>query len=165
MKQEGNQNKQLKKERMNLMLKLLMSILFITGAIVFSYPFVSDAINNYYDQKNLEKLQVETEKQNIVQLQKQKEELERANQKLLAEGKLSNIPGMGLVEDPFDSAVGRSENPGVEYFEKYTVGAIYIPTINVSLPLFKETNNTLLEKGATILQGTSFPIGRRVPIL
>lgn len=159
MKQEGKKNQQLKKERLNLILKLLMSILFITGAIVFSYPFVSDAINNYYDQKNIEKLQIETEKQNIEQLQKQREELERKNQELLAEGKLNNIPGMGLVEDPFDSAVGEAKNPGVAYFEKYTVGAIYIPTINVSLPLFRETNNLLLEKGATILQGTSFPIG------
>ncbi|MGO3607855.1 MAG: class C sortase, partial [Pseudolactococcus laudensis] len=30
---------------------------------------------------------------------------------------------------------------------------------HVSLPIFDETNNELLEKGATVLQGTSFPIG------
>ncbi|MHC5267709.1 class C sortase [Enterococcus sp. LJL98] len=159
MPNKQNQSEKLKKERLNLMLKLLMSLLFLTGAIVFSYPFVSDAINNYYDQKNLEKLQIETEKQNIEQLKKQKAALEKENQALLAQGKLNNIPGMGLVEDPFDAAVGQAEDPGVAYFEKYTVGAVYIPTINVSLPLFRETNNQLLEKGATILQGTSFPIG------
>lgn len=159
MNQEKKKNSRLKNERINLILKLAMAFLFLTGAIIFSYPFVADTINNYYDQKNLEKMQVETEKQNVKQLQAQKEELRRKNQELLAEGKLNNIPGMGLVEDPFDSAVGNAKDPGIEYFEKYTVGAVYIPAINVSLPLFKETNNVLLEKGATILQGTSFPIG------
>ena len=39
------------------------------------------------------------------------------------------------------------------------IGAIYIPKINVSLPLFDETNDLLLDRGATVLQGTSFPIG------
>ncbi|GGI64908.1 hypothetical protein GCM10011482_05620 [Enterococcus alcedinis] len=149
----------MKKEQMNVLLKVVMFVLFVTGAAVFSYPFISDAINNYYDQKNLAALQVETEKQNIEQLQKQKEDLAAKNAELLAQGKLNNIPGMGLVEDPFDEAIGNQKSPGREYFEEYTVGAIYIPSIHVSLPLFRETNNLLLEKGATILQGTSFPIG------
>ncbi|MFC7056621.1 hypothetical protein ACFQOY_12790 [Enterococcus alcedinis] len=65
----------MKKEQMNVLLKVVMFVLFVTGAAVFSYPFISDAINNYYDQKNLAALQVETEKQNIEQLQKQKKTL------------------------------------------------------------------------------------------
>lgn len=53
---------------------------------------------------------------------------------------------MGLVEDPFEAVVGQDTNPGREYFEEHTVGAIYIPAIHVSLPLFDETNYTLLKR-------------------
>lgn len=159
MKQATTEQQRLKNERINLILKFLMALLFLSGAIVFSYPFVSDAINNYYDQKAIEQLQEQTAKQNLEDLKRQKEELIAKNTQLLAEGKINNIPGMGLVEDPFAEAVGDARNPGVDYYKENTVGAIYIPTINVSLPVFKETNNVLLEKGATILQGTSYPIG------
>ncbi|MFS7330321.1 class C sortase, partial [Carnobacterium divergens] len=44
-----------KNERINLILKLLMAILFTTGAIIFSYPFLANAVNSYYDQKMMEK--------------------------------------------------------------------------------------------------------------
>ena len=36
-----------KNERINLILKLLMAILFTTGAIIFSYPFLANAVNSY----------------------------------------------------------------------------------------------------------------------
>ena len=159
MKAKKNTHSRLKDERINLILKIVMAGLFLTGAIIFSYPFVSDAINNYYDQIRIEEMQAKSDKQNKEQLQAQKAELEQKNQALLEEGKLNNIPGMGLVEDPFTTLVDNTQNLGSDYFEKYTIGAIYIPTIHVSLPLFSETNSILLEKGATVLQGTSFPIG------
>ncbi|MCE2142440.1 sortase, partial [Streptococcus thermophilus] len=38
-------------------------------------------------------------------------------------------------------------------------GAVFIPAIKVSLPLFDETNDILLDNGATLLQGSSYPIG------
>lgn len=63
-------NSKIKKEQMNVLLKVIMFILFVSGASIFAYPFISDAVNNYYDQKNLAKMQVETEQENIEQLQK-----------------------------------------------------------------------------------------------
>ncbi|MBK4806418.1 peptidase C60 [Enterococcus faecium] len=66
---------------------------------------------------------------------------------------------MGQVKDPFEQAVRNVRNPGKEYYEQHMIGAIYIPKINVSLPLFDETNDLLLDRGATVLQGTSFPTG------
>lgn len=148
-----------KNERVNLFLKLLMALLFMTGAIIFSYPFVVDAINNYYDQKMIEELQEDNQERFLNERAERLAEMEKQNEELLANKQTTNIPGMGLVEDPFESAVGDSDDPGREYFEEHTIGAIYIPEIHVSLPLFDTTNNTLLDRGATILQGTSFPIG------
>lgn len=45
------------------------------------------------------------------------------------------------------------------YFEKHTIGVLTIPEINVHLPIFDETNTVLLEKGASLLEGTSYPTG------
>lgn len=153
-------NERHKNERINLLLKLVMAILFMMGAVIFSYPFVVDAINNYYDQKTIERMQKDSQEQFLQEREEHLAEMARQNEELLKNKQTTNIPGMGLVEDPFEAAVGEEDsNPGREYYEEHTVGAIYIPAIHVSLPLFDETNYTLLEKGATVLQGTSFPIG------
>lgn len=152
-------NERQRNERINLLLKLVMAILFMTGAVIFSYPFVVDAINNYYDQKMIERIQLENEERFLQEREERLAEMARQNEELLKNKQTTNVPGMGLVEDPFEEAIGQDTNPGREYFEEHTVGAIYIPAIHVSLPLFDETNYTLLEKGATVLQGTSFPIG------
>lgn len=59
---------------------------------------------------------------------------------------MTNIPGMGLVEDPFENEVDDAKDPGKAYYKEHTVGAIYIPKISVSLPLFDETNAALFGK-------------------
>ena len=148
-----------KNERINLILKLLMAILFTTGAIIFSYPFLSNAVNSYYDQKMMEKNLAEMAATNTKEQAKRHQEMAEKNKELAESKNMTNIPGMGLVEDPFENEVDDAKDPGKAYYEEHTVGAIYIPKISVSLPLFDETNAALLEKGATILQGTSYPIG------
>lgn len=148
----------LKNERMNLLLKLLMAFLFLTGAVIFSYPFVVDAINNYYDQKIIEKIHQENQAQLITERERRFSVMNQKNEQL-RQNKQTNIPGVGLVADPFAEAMENIPDLGQKYFSEHTIGAIYIPKIHVSLPLFDETNQQLLEKGATVLQGTSFPIG------
>lgn len=46
-----------------------------------------------------------------------------------------------------------------EDYQKHLIGSVYIPKISVGLPLFDETTDDLLEQGATLLQGTSYPTG------
>ena len=36
-----------------------MAILFFAGAMVFSYPFVVDTINNFYDQRVIDNYQIQ----------------------------------------------------------------------------------------------------------
>lgn len=149
----------LKNEKINLILKCLMILLFVSGAIVFSYPFVADAINNFHDQLVIDNYQKEMQAANQKQQKKQLAKMTAENNKLLANNQLTNIPGMGLVADPFDEAIKGTKSPTKSYFKSHTIGAIFIPAIHVSLPIFDETNDALLDKGATVLQGTSFPIG------
>ena len=151
----------LKNERINLVLKGLITLLFIAGAGVFSYPFVADAINNFHDQLVIDNYQNELKADSKTQQKKRLTVLQAENKKRLAESKLTDIPGIGLVKDPFKDAVKDVDTLGQAYYKQHTIGAIFIPAIHVSLPIFDETNAALLDKGATVLQGTSFPIGGR----
>lgn len=145
-----------KEDKINLFLKLFIALMFLAGAMIFSYPFVVDSLNNFLDQRKIEHYQRIYEEKNAETQKRQLRELEEKNKEIQ---KSTNIPGMGMVEDPFEEAVGHVKDPDRSYYEEHTLGAIYIPAINVSLPLFDETNDLLLDKGATLLQGTSYPIG------
>ena len=143
-----------KKNSVDFILKLSMAILFLAGAAIFSYPFVVDSLNNMIDQRRIAAYQSELQ----VDQQQRAEKLAEIQEKN-KERTENNVPGLGIVEDPFQTAVGSMGNPDRTYFEDHMLGAIYIPEINVSLPIFDETNDALLQRGATLLQGTSYPIG------
>ncbi|MFV0558568.1 MAG: class C sortase [Enterococcus sp.] len=145
-----------KDEKINLLLKLFMAVMFLAGAIIFIYPFVVDSLNNYLDQQRMSYYQEQMQEENAAQAKEMKQRLAKENAKI-KEG--TAIPGMGIVADPFEEATKNVQDPGLDYYKQHTIGAIYIPKINVSLPIFDETNATLLDRGATVLQGTSFPIG------
>ncbi len=142
--------------QISLLLQLFMAVMFLAGAAVFTYPFLADALSNYLDQRRIENYQKQLERDKEEKHEQQLAVHEKKNQTL---AHTSVIPGMGQVKDPFEQAVRNVQNPGKEYYEQHMIGAIYIPKINVSLPLFDETNDLLLDRGATVLQGTSFPTG------
>lgn len=159
MKKVSHVEQKLKNEKINLCLKVLMALLFFIGAMVFSYPFVVDAINNFYDQRVIEHYQKEYRTVHKVQQETRLAKMKSENAALLKQKHSTNIPGMGLVEDPFEVTQKNNPSPSKAYFQEHMIGAIFIPSIHVSLPIFNETNAELLDKGATVLQGTSYPIG------
>lgn len=142
--------------KISILLQLFMAVMFFTGAAVFTYPFLADALSNYLDQRRIENYQKQLAREKEEKHEQRLAVQEKKNQAL---ARTAAIPGMGQVKDPFEQAVRDVRNPGKEYYEQHMIGAIYIPKINVSLPLFDETNDLLLDRGATVLQGTSFPIG------
>ncbi|MDT2857881.1 class C sortase [Lactococcus lactis] len=149
----------IKTERATLALKVVMILLFFSGIVTFFYPFLASAVNSFHDQSVIEKFQRDYALLNENQKKERMDEIANENKKLLEDNKLTNIPGMGLIEDPFESSLENIQNVEKSYFRKHMLGAIFIPTINVSLPLYDETNDVLLDNGATLLQGTSYPIG------
>ncbi|MGG5359631.1 MULTISPECIES: class C sortase [unclassified Enterococcus] len=150
-----SQQKESKKQRTNLIINILIVLLFATGVGVFSYPFFVDSLNNYLSQKMMERHQREIAEQNQINREQALEDMAAENEK---RKQANNIVGIGLMEDLFDQRAGRGDYPA-EYFEERLLGALYIPKIRVSLPIFNETNDVLLEKGTTLLQGTSYPVG------
>lgn len=128
--------------KISILLQLFMAVMFFTGAAVFTYPFLADALSNYLDQRRIENYQKQLAREKEEKNEQRLAVQEKKNQAL---DRTAAIPGMGQVKDPFEQAVRDVRNPGKEYYEQHMIGAIYIPKINVSLPLFDETNDLLLD--------------------
>ena len=143
-----------KRDKIDLFLKLSIAVMFIAGFLIFMYPFVVDSINNYVDQQRLEEVQEKMEARSEADKKKRLEKLEKENKKLK-----TIIPGAGSFDDPFETSLRGTKSPKKEYYEKHMIGAVFIPKIKVSLPVYDKTDDFLLDKGATVLQGTSFPVG------
>ncbi|MFV0561113.1 MAG: class C sortase [Enterococcus sp.] len=134
-----------------------MIFVVIIGLGILCYPFVSDALNSYLDQQLIAHYQKKANEENQEAVNKL-EEKQKENEKLAEEG---NNPGMSTFNEAVseEEAQEKSEKEGKTYYENHTIGAIYIPKIKVSLPIFDETNEILLQRGASLLEGTSYPIG------
>ncbi|WP_159722116.1 class C sortase [Enterococcus sp. CSURQ0835] len=150
------QTKPTRDDKINLGLRLLMALLFMMGFLIFMYPFVVDSINNFIDQYRLAQVQQAMDKNHHEQAKKRVAQLKKENEK-----NKTQIPGVGQFDDPFDETQHKMQSPQKEYFLDRTIGALFIPKINVSLPVFDRTSDVLLDKGATVLQGTSYPVGGR----
>ena len=133
------------------LLNLLMLFLLLSGIGILAYPFVSDALNNYLDQQIISHYQQQAVKENEAVMAKIQKDMTKKNQQLAKKG---GNPGV----DPFTKKKEPVKTDKT-YFEKHTIGVLTIPEINVHLPIFDETNTVLLEKGASLLEGTSYPTG------
>ena len=127
-----------------------MTLLFITGIVIFMYPFVSDRINDYLDQQIIRKYQQQAQQQKTEELEKIQQEYLEKNREL---AKSNSSPG----SDPF--AEEEPEKVTQSTIQKHTIGVLSIPKINVRLPIFDQTTSFFLEKGASLLAGTSYPVG------
>lgn len=130
----------------------LMLLLLLVGILALAYPFVSDALNNYLDQEVINHYQKQAASENKEKMTQLQKKMEEKNQQLAKEG---GNPGA----DPFEK---KKEQPGKAddtYLQKHTLGILTIPKINVRLPIFDQTSAVLLEKGASLLEGTSYPTG------
>lgn len=144
---------QAKRAILNRLVKFAIACLFTAGIFVFCYPFAVDAMNNYLDQRRWSHYQEQMKEEEAERL---KARLEKENQALKNQ---SGIPGMENVIDPFEEQTDIGERMGNDYLVEHLIGSIYIPAIQVALPIYDTTNDYLLEEGATLLQGTPYPTG------
>lgn len=128
-----------------------MILIFLVGLLVMTYPFYINAVNDFIDQKRMEEVQRKNREQNIEQVRKAKERMKQRNEELKKKGLVPKAP-------PFTNSNER-KIVGDAYIRKHLIGAISIPAIEITLPLFDTTNEKLLQEGATVLQGTSYPTG------
>ncbi|HCB28564.1 sortase [Enterococcus durans] len=133
----------------------ILMLLFLTiGVLLLAYPFVSDALNNFLDQQLITVYQHQANKENQAVVQKVIKKMNEKNAELV---KNKAEPGM----DQYDQAIRKKEKRKVDktYYQEHTIAVLEIPKINLSLPIFDETNEYFLQKGTSLLEGTSYPTG------
>ncbi|WP_368251896.1 class C sortase [Enterococcus sp. 2201sp1_2201st1_B8_2201SCRN_220225] len=132
---------------------IIMILVLIVGVVALFYPLVSDKLNEVVDQQIISYYQKKANQENEAAMEKIKAEQEARNKKIAEEG---TNPGT----DPFaDERKEVEEKPTPDYYETHTIGVIRIPKIDVKLPIFDRTTEVFLNKGATLLEGTSYPTG------
>lgn len=140
-----------KKQIMRRLLDFMMLTVLICGVAVLSYPFVRNLLNDIINQQIISHYQKEANQKSKDEFQKKLSEMEEKNKQLAYQ----NIsPGF----DPFSEEAKKVDETKIIY-EDHVIGVISIPKIKVRLPIFNQTTETFLAKGATYLEGTSFPIG------
>ncbi len=132
--------------------KWLIVLLLVLGVIVLCYPFMGSVYTQIQ-----QTIEVESHNAKVRQMD---EDRKREMQKAMEEynKKLADEEALREVEDPFsednDSGAGNKLS-----FEDSIIGTIKIPTIDVNLPIYKDTSEKFLLKGVGYLNGTSFPSG------
>lgn len=139
-------------KRVDALLKVMIVFLFISGVVVFFYPFLSDAVNTFYANKMVATIAKENKEQFLKEKKQQVKEKQEQQ-------KNSSTNVIGLKENMFDVNEDELNSLTKEEFQNHLIGQIYIPKIKVGLPIFDETTDQLLDEGATLLQGTSYPAG------
>ncbi|MGM0213904.1 sortase A [Enterococcus sp. AZ109] len=132
--------------------RIIMLLVFLFGLSLLLYPFVSQGIVDYLDQRTVQKYQREASEKNEAEIQKLQQEMEARNEKARKE----NNPGAdGEAFSEERRQKEKKAKPTLSYVEEHTAGTIIIPEIDVKLPVYDITNDFFLSKGATILDGTS----------
>ena len=134
----------MKTARRQLYSKIGVILLFFVGGLIMAYPFYVNALNNYLDQKRMS--HYVTKEQTSEKLHQLKEANERLKQTGLTPG-----------ADPFTESTSQKKSEA--YYQQHLIGKINIPKLSLDLSLFDTTTPALLEQGATVLDGTSYPLG------
>lgn len=125
--------------------KRILILVFVCGLLIMSYPLYSTAINNVWDTMTMRRYM--RQEHNRFEAQK---EVYREQNELMSKNGI--VPG----SDPFGDGEGiLSTDRAHEHF----LGSITFPKLRLEVPLYDKTNNALLEIGATVLDGTSMPLG------
>lgn len=141
----------MKKKKWRL-LDLIMLWVFFIGVLSLAYPFVSDTLNDYLDQQVIKNYQKKAKSEHATVLAELQKRMIKKNEQLASNEAMPEA-------DSFSKKKKNDQKSQKSYIESHTVGVLTIPKINVNLPIFDQTTMKLLEKGACLLEGTSYPIG------
>ncbi|MBO1298411.1 MULTISPECIES: class C sortase [Enterococcus] len=140
------------KQKKRRMLDLIMLSVFFIGVLSLAYPFVSDTLNDYLDQQVIKNYQKKAKAEHASVIADLQKEMLEKNKKLASKEVLPEA-------EPFSTKKEEDQKSLKSYIASHTVGVLTIPKINVNLPIFDQTTSKLLEKGACLLENTSYPIG------
>lgn len=134
---------------------LMVFLLFGIAIALTMYPFISNWLFENQTDSVANAVEQAAQEMDNSDLQAQLEAARNYNETLAS--------GHVVLTDPF--VEDRLEEDSAEYTsllnltDDGAMGTIEIPVIDVSLPIYHGTSQTVLEKGAGHLQGTSLPVG------
>ncbi|HEM3698171.1 TPA: class C sortase [Streptococcus suis] len=129
----------------------VMGVVLACGIGILSYPFIRNSLNDLMNQQIIQHYQQQANQKSTEEYQQKLAEMEAKNKQIAYQ----NIsPGF----DPFSEEAKKVEDLKTVY-EDHVLGVISIPKLQIRLPIFDQTREDFLARGATYLEGTSFPIG------
>lgn len=131
-----------------------IALIFVVGICIMAYPLFSAVINNISSRNNVASYQKSVEGKSENKINAMFKEADVYNKSLT-----NNV----ILTDPFDA--NAYKKIGANYEKTFNtesnglIGYIDIPKINVYLPIFHGTSESVLAKGAGHMANTSLPVG------
>jgi sortase A len=141
-----------KKWKRKIVTDILMMLILIFGIGAIAYPFIGNTVMSYLDQRIIEQSQEKANREDQINIAASQKKMQEKNDQLA-------LKGINAGGDPFSGKEEKDFSKNPDYLTDHTVGVISIPKIDVSLPIFDRTSDFFLERGASLLEGTSYPIG------
>ena len=138
----------IQKIKQNLVTILLIFILLV-GLSMLSYPTVSDYWNSFHQSRAIASYVDAVDNTDEQKLDEMRKAAQAYNEKLLSKQDRYEMSDQDKAE--YESLLDVS-GTGV-------MGYVEIPSINVSLPIYHGTDNTILQIGVGHIEGTSLPVG------
>lgn len=138
--------------------RICLVLFFLIFMGIIDYPFLSRLYN-----ERVQGQAVISYSQSVESLLKEEREkrLQKAREynKKLAQGGDAVLQDTFLKQKEPAEETGRKVCDMLDIGEEDTIGIIEIPKINVSIPIYGDTSEKNLQKGAGLLEGSSLPIG------
>lgn len=130
-----------------------IGLLLLAGVSLLLYPGISNWLTEQHQSKAMQQYSADVTKMNAQAIKEERVKAKEYNDSL------SGI----VVKDPFIPGSGTvlPENYNSILNLNGTIGYIEIPKINVSLPIYHGTGETVLKKGIGHMEMTAFPISGR----
>lgn len=134
---------------------ILFVIVFLAGLSLLLYPTVSDYWNSFHQSRAIASYVDAVDNTDEQKLEEMRQAAEAYNEKLLSK------------QDRYDM----SDSDRAEYESLLDVsgtgvmGYVEIPSINVSLPIYHGTDNTILQIGVTISRAHRFRLAEQAHIV
>lgn len=147
--------RQVNRKSSNKLLVFVVVIIFIAGAGLLLYPFVSSVINSAYDAQLIDDYKVSVSRLDENKVKKMLDEAKEYNKHLRTDV---------VLTDPFDpDAMKNISNE--EYMrllkmdDTDIMAYVDYPDLGIYLPVYHTANDDVLSKGAGHLENTSLPVG------
>ena len=136
---------------------IFIALFFLAGLSLLLYPFVSNQWNNYRQSRlisSYDSTVSQMESEGSIDYEAEWERAHAYNEALLP----------SILPDSFAVAEA-SDEPDEEYMACLYIagdemmGTVEIPKINIELPIYHTTDETVLERAAGHLEGSSLPVG------